>query len=952
MMRSILTRCLPLLTLITISELVITSATVLATNDGDWLGINHGDVRNNAPVFTQSLLLSDLDTLGIKMVREGLTHNNLAYDDGLVLNYNSAGVSVHNFIDYFKPDRTLYSVTEYKARCLEIMTRYNGLNGHGSINYYIVGNEPDLGGITAAQAVEFTRLAFEASREADPSGGIKIESPPTSSPETTFLRDMINLDVADVCDYIGTHAYSVQINDGRLSKPWQYLQQHGGTLKPVACSEAGLSTTWDTWDTTFEQKNQWQANWADQAYVQFKRYGYANVILFESFTWSSWPATFAWVRDSSDERNILATTYNELQNNLNLNALANGGFEAANDYKHAWVILDDTGDGVWDSSRVDFQAAGGHSGSFAMKLDTSVAGRRVVRRVVSVTPNQPLTLSAWVYSNSLGQGYLRAEGFNALDGMEEADNASDGTKGAWQKLTVFFTPTNPWAVIELSADGDAIPGSYVKFDDVTLTSGSSSGNDLLSTNLNSASLGFYGSGQANGVTINVGADPVEQMTVAADATNSVEVITSGGTGRAVCFKDNSSTNTTNGIVSKTVSGLSTSGTGNNYLQATYEFTPLLPSGTLASNQPTLFFLINSSGTGPGGTVTAVQIQMRGLSFSAITGGTNPAAVALTQNHRYQVDAYLDLGSGTQDVWGYTLTDITTSTLLDARSGLLTRAPNIIPTKIVFNGNGNTSGLNNLPFIAIDNPDIYVPTITTFTPNILVDTSLDAAALGLYGTGQLNSAIVNSSLGEWQQLTVAANGTTNTVQVVNVGGADRALQFTDNAGSGSTDGIASKPLAGLSTNAGGNNYLRCGFDFSPLLSTAGNAAPGLFFLVNSSGTGTGATVTDVQVSVRGLSFSVSTGDTNPAAVTLVQNHVYHLEVKLDTSSVTQDTWDYVLTDLTTGTVRDTRTGLLTRAPNIIPGNLVFNGTSQIIPANASPFVWINNLRVDTSNAAAW
>ncbi|MBN8707748.1 MAG: hypothetical protein J0I10_00080 [Verrucomicrobia bacterium] len=935
-----------------IASLAALSNTALATNDGDWLGMNHGDVRNNAPVWNQALMLSDLSVLGIKIVREGLTQNNLVYDDSLVANYNSARVSPHNVIDFFKTTTTLYTVAEYKARCMAIMTRYNGLNGLGRVSYYIVGNEPDLCGLTPAQAVDFTRAAYEASRQVDPTGGIMVESAPTSSPETNFLRDMINLGVAEVCDYIGVHAYSSQIIDGRLSKPWQFQQQHGGTQKPVSCSEAGLSTTWNTWDTTFAQKNQWQADWAAQAYLQFKRYGYANVILFESSTESSWPGSFAWLRDSTPARNILTTSYGELQNHMNLNALTNAGFEAPNDYKHDWVISDDPSDGAWDTSRIAFQSAGGHTGSYAMKLDTSVAGRRVVRRVISVTPNQPVTLSAWVYSNNEGQGYLRAEGFNALDGMDEADNATGGTVGAWQKLTVSFTPTNSWAVIELSADADAKPGSYVKFDDVAVAPAGAGGGDLLSTNLDSASEGFYGSGQANGTIINAGAASVEQMNVVANATNSVEVITTGGADRALQFTDNSSTNTSNGIVSKAVSGLSTSDSGNNYVQLAYEFTPRLPAGTPATNLPTLFFLINSSGINPGGTVTAIQISMRGLNFSAITGGANPPAVALIQNHRYKVDAYLDLGSTTQDTWGYTLTDLTTSTVLDTRSGLLTRAPNIVPTMIVFNGNGNTTGYNASPYIAVDNPDVYIPEASVFTPNTMASTNFDGAALGLYGSGQPNSTLINPGLGEWQQLGVVANGTTNTVKVVSLGGTNRALQFTDNAANGSTDGIVSKALTGLSTNGGGNNYLHCRFDFSPLLSASGNAAPGLFFLVNSSGTGTGSAVTAVQVSLRGLSFSVSTGGTNPPAVTLVQSHVYRLEVALDTSSSTQDTWEYVLSDLTTGTVRDIRTGLLTRAPNIIPGNIVFNGNAQTTPANVSPFLWIDNLHVEASNAAWW
>ena len=247
---------------------------VLATNDGHWVGMDHP--RPDSDYTTTAGFMADLNTLGMNIAREGLTHNNLVYDDALVATYNANGISPHNVIDWHKTNSTHYTTTEYYARCLDIMSRYDGNHGHGLINYYIVGNEPDLDNkaphaVTSTQMVAYITQAYNASRVADPAGGIKIESSPTSSPETTFLRDMINLNVGDVCDYIGVHAYSSQINDGRLSKPWEYQQLHGGTMKPATCSECGVSTSWAPGGWTFAQQNQWQADFGDQAYVQFKQ---------------------------------------------------------------------------------------------------------------------------------------------------------------------------------------------------------------------------------------------------------------------------------------------------------------------------------------------------------------------------------------------------------------------------------------------------------------------------------------------------------------------------------------------------------------------------------------------------------------------------------------------------------------------------------------------------------
>ena len=207
---------------------------------------------------------------------------------------------------------------------------------------------------------------------------------------------MVTAGLTEVCDYIGVHAYSNQINDGRLDNPWILEQQQGGTQKQIAVSEIRVTTDWKPKTFTPEQTLQWKADFLDQAYVQLKRYGIANVIFFESSSTAKWPDTFALLRDSTPERKILPTTYTELQNHLKDHPLQDAGFEAPNDPKRLWVVYDDPADDRWDTAAFDFQALGGHSGQSALQIDTSGRGPRIVRQVVSgISPGKAVMVSVW-----------------------------------------------------------------------------------------------------------------------------------------------------------------------------------------------------------------------------------------------------------------------------------------------------------------------------------------------------------------------------------------------------------------------------------------------------------------------------------------------------------------------------------------------------------------------------
>jgi hypothetical protein len=442
------------------------AATQDAGQADTWLGINHGN--RAVPDF-----IADVKDVQLHMVREGFNAEPDADIDAKVDAYVAAGIEMHVSLNMrgagINVDDYPTWLANYKQRCVELMTAYKG-----KVHYYIVGNEPDkkdpfTGKLTPEQAVDFCRMAYEASRQVDPSGGIKIESPPLSSPDSSrdYLKKMLAAGLTDCCDYVGLHAYSSQINDGRLNEAWKWTQAQGGTQKPMAISELGISTAWAPKDFTDEQKRQWQADFVDQAYVQLKRYGFANAILFESSSSSKDPGSFALLRDGTTDRNKLEPAYSDIQNHFTPMPLRDGDFESANDPKHQWVVYDDPSDGTWDMSAYDFQAPEGRHGS-CLKIDTNGSGRRIVRQVVSdITPGQPVTISAWAYTSDGNSATLKAEGYNATAGAEEAVAATTG-KGAWRPLSVTVTPTNSWVVIELSAIPARAPGSVVKFDDVSV----------------------------------------------------------------------------------------------------------------------------------------------------------------------------------------------------------------------------------------------------------------------------------------------------------------------------------------------------------------------------------------------------------------------------------------------------------------------------------------------------
>ena len=449
------------------------------TNDGQWLGIN-------APHY--SSLNSHLSDLGLKAIRMGSgwqqsgKPDEMRYrDDAKISSFAAAGYTLHMAVPYRgydfnnkKIDVADFEtwVSNYKELCRQTISRY-GSPGNVKVPYYICGNEPDLndpfsGNLTPYQAYRFSRALWEAKNQINSS--LKTESSPVSSPDATFLREMINAGVADYTDVIGIHAYADQFDDGRLSKPWGWLQTAGKT-KPIAISESGVPLG-AGWAPSGIDEVLWRTRWHQLAYVQAKRYGIDRMLLFSHTGDTSW--TDKW--DYRDRQNNFAPVqgaYDEVKYGMRKRTTINGGFESNNDRWHEWVVMQPIAQAA-EATWANFTSSNVHSGSRCLKI-TAGSGTRSVRKVVAdLTVGTPYTLSAWIKMvGGSGGARLTAMGYNHTNGDEEV-SASAAGYDTWQKLTVTFTPTNSWVVISLSTTGTTASNISSYFDDVTLTTGSPS----------------------------------------------------------------------------------------------------------------------------------------------------------------------------------------------------------------------------------------------------------------------------------------------------------------------------------------------------------------------------------------------------------------------------------------------------------------------------------------------
>lgn len=461
---------------------------------------------------------------------------------------------------------------------------------------------------------------------------------------------------------------------------------------------------------------------------------------------------------------------------------------------------------------------------------------------------------------------------------------------------------------------------------------------LLKTDLDSALPGAY----PNGAVINSSGTSTSQLTVAQTSPQGVSVVGTTGTNLVLEFIDNSM-GTASCYVKRTFTALSTTGTGNNAITGSFSVTPL--GGTTGSN-PTCELLINAGTDGPGASVTAVQIDIRGNgSFSYKTASGTVTGPTLTVGTKYTVSFLLDLSSTSQDTWNLAVTNAGTGVIVYTVTNLTTRAANVAPDRIVFNGGVNTTDANASAFIQIDDLDFSsapAPApVESGTP--LLMTKLDSATPGTYA----NASVINSSGTVTSQLTVA-QASPQVVQIVSAG-TNQALQFIDSS-TVSTNCYAKKTFTALSTTGTGNNLLTGRFSVVPLGGSTGSN-PTFQFLVNSGFDTAGSTVSAIQFEIRGsgaTSYKTSGSTVNGPALTVGTK--YDISIALDLSSPTQDTWGFVVSRSDTGAIASSASGLATRAANTAPDRIVLNGGVNAADSSASPFIQIDDLRFLTNSSS--
>jgi hypothetical protein len=190
-------------------------------------------------------------------------------------------------------------------------------------------------------------------------------------------------------------------------------------------------------------------------------------------------------------------------------------------------------------------------------------------------------------------------------------------------------------------------------------------------------------------------------------------------------------------------------------------------------------------------------------------------------------------------------------------------------------------------------------------------------------------------------------------IVDRGGGNNALQFTDNSADSALAGnprAYSSPFGPLSTGATGENRLFGSVDYTRLLSTtAGATSPSFVFIASSAGAqtpnGTNASIQfNVEANGRVYYNNGITGtDTN---VTLTPGVEYRFTVDADFSSTTQDTWSLTVTRLSDSVAVFTRTGINTRAPNVAVNLISMLGGLNIGAVNASPSAQIDNINFES------
>lgn len=450
------------------------SSRLLGVTDTTYLGMSAEMGYNTDPAFVRRSIY-ELRRLGLGSTRMGMDNVGgqsvgAAFDFGarnyVVDQLIANGIEIRAVVSPRSMANSGASFTEWTNNWNHFV---RGVMNHyrGKVNYYIIGNEPDLTTNTPAQFVEFTKIAFVAARSIDPS--IKIQSPPVSAPNGgggSYLNQMLQLGVADYCDYIGLHIYGGQIQDQNFLQPWQRMAALG-IQKPIRISESGTNPDWAPAGLDGQE---WRRRWLAQFYVAMKRAGIDHTLLFSlTFGEREWAYL-----DLPNNWQPIEPGYSEILHGLRDEPFANGGFEAPNDHEREWHVYFNP-DLATPPATIGFitnDVAGARSGSGYLRMNVGTASSRsIVRRVAGqLTAGSTVRLSAWVYVNASGAtAQLKALGFDPMDGDREITTTSTQVN-TWELLSVDVPViSNRWVVTELSASATGFPGDYVKWDDAEVT---------------------------------------------------------------------------------------------------------------------------------------------------------------------------------------------------------------------------------------------------------------------------------------------------------------------------------------------------------------------------------------------------------------------------------------------------------------------------------------------------
>lgn len=225
-----------------------------------------------------------------------------------------------------------------------------------------------------------------------------------------------------------------------------------------------------------------------------------------------------------------------------------------------------------------------------------------------------------------------------------------------------------------------------------------------------------------------------QLTTATSTSLSIADIGSGN--NVLQYTDNQNGGAAPNVVSPSFTGVSTNGTGNNYIVGSFDFKALqMTSGSA----PGFIFMINASSQVNTGSHSSVIISFgnsggAATSISYNNGGTNVSNVfTLTANINYRLSLvadYSNTGVANRDSFSFTVTNLDSPGIVYTSPVIETRAlADLTPNRMAFYGGAGNTVFNADPFFQIDNIN-FSATDTAPIP----EPSSSAALTGLFIIG--------------------------------------------------------------------------------------------------------------------------------------------------------------------------------------------------------------------------